>query len=198
MTHCDINGKMEKDSRLYGGAHLEENKNESLKAKLTDMGFTIKGLKILLIFSFIATILAFSLAFVEHRQYTELVDRYDDAIVKISEYQSSMAEFIDNAPVTETHTQPTSVTATTEAEKVTENKSEAYTAKTTTAKSQEVTTEKAETTRDVKETASAYYVTQSGKKYHVASCSYLSKSKIAISVDRIKAEGYTPCSRCIK
>lgn len=177
---------------------MEENRNESLKVRLTDMGFTIKGLRVLLTFSFIATILAFSVAFVEHRQYTELVERYDDAIVKISEYQSSMAELIDNAPVTEAHTQPTTVTATAEAEKVTENKSEAYTAKTTTAKSQEVTAEKAETTKDAKGTATAYYVTHSGKKYHVASCSYLSKSKIAISIDRIKAEGYTPCSRCIK
>ena len=44
----------------------------------------------------------------------------------------------------------------------------------------------------------SYYVTQSGTKYHTAYCSYLSKSKIAITMDRIKAEGYSPCSRCIK
>ena len=170
---------------------MEENKNDSLKKPIVSTGFTIKGLRVLLAFSFVATVLAFAVAFVEHRQYTELVERYDDAIVKISEYQSSVAELSDNAVVTEAGTRKEKVATTAEVTKTEESKSETYTAKTTTAKAQEVTTAKAEK-------ASTYYVTQSGKKYHMASCSYLSKSKIAITMDRIKAEGYTPCSRCIK
>jgi methylphosphotriester-DNA--protein-cysteine methyltransferase len=40
------------------------------------------------------------------------------------------------------------------------------------------------------------YVTNTGKKYHTGSCSYLSKSKIAISLSDAKAQGYGPCSRC--
>lgn len=182
---------------------MEENKNDTLKAPLVSTSFTIKGLRVLLAFSFVATILAFSVAFVEHRQYTELVERYDDAIVKISEYQSSVVELVDNTVVTEAVTNKAKVTTTKEP-KTTESKCETYTEKTTNAKAQKVTTARTETTQSAKETtvkaekSSTYYVTQSGAKYHVASCSYLSKSKIAITMDRIKAEGYTPCSRCIK
>lgn len=42
------------------------------------------------------------------------------------------------------------------------------------------------------------YVTNSGTKYHRSGCSYLSHSKIAISLSDAKAQGYTPCSRCFK
>jgi hypothetical protein len=40
------------------------------------------------------------------------------------------------------------------------------------------------------------YITDTGEKYHRAGCRYLSKSKIAISLSKAKAEGYTPCSVC--
>ena len=40
------------------------------------------------------------------------------------------------------------------------------------------------------------YVTRTGKKYHKASCSYLKKSKIPISLQDAKSNGYTACSRC--
>lgn len=40
------------------------------------------------------------------------------------------------------------------------------------------------------------YITNSGKKYHVAGCRYLSKSQISISLDDAKAGGYGPCSVC--
>jgi len=40
------------------------------------------------------------------------------------------------------------------------------------------------------------YTTRTGSKYHTSGCSYLSKSKIAISLSDAKAEGLTPCSRC--
>jgi len=40
------------------------------------------------------------------------------------------------------------------------------------------------------------YITKTGKKYHTASCRYLSKSKITISLKDAKSNGYTPCSVC--
>ncbi|MGE5629033.1 MAG: ComEC/Rec2 family competence protein [Solirubrobacterales bacterium] len=40
------------------------------------------------------------------------------------------------------------------------------------------------------------YVANSGKKYHRANCSSLCKSKIAISLEDAKKDGYTPCLRC--
>lgn len=43
-----------------------------------------------------------------------------------------------------------------------------------------------------------YYVTASGKKYHISTCSYLGKSKIEISLTDIEDKGYSPCSRCIE
>ena len=40
------------------------------------------------------------------------------------------------------------------------------------------------------------YKTETGSKYHSDGCSYLSKSRIPISLADAKAEGLTPCSRC--
>ena len=40
------------------------------------------------------------------------------------------------------------------------------------------------------------YTTNTGSKYHLDGCSYLSKSKIPISLENAKAQGLTPCSRC--
>jgi competence protein ComEC len=40
------------------------------------------------------------------------------------------------------------------------------------------------------------YVTKTGTKYHRDGCRYLSKSKIAISLNDAIADGYTPCSIC--
>jgi len=40
------------------------------------------------------------------------------------------------------------------------------------------------------------YVTKSGKKYHVDGCSFLRKSKIPMSLEEAKKEGYTPCEKC--
>ncbi len=50
--------------------------------------------------------------------------------------------------------------------------------------------------RSLPGTGGTVYVTKSGKKYHADGCSYLSSSKIAISLDDAKAKGYTPCSKC--
>lgn len=40
------------------------------------------------------------------------------------------------------------------------------------------------------------YITATGSKYHSGWCQYLSNSKIAISLNAAKAQGYTPCSVC--
>lgn len=44
-------------------------------------------------------------------------------------------------------------------------------------------------------TTSTVYVTKTGKKYHTATCKYLSQSKISISLQDAKLK-YTPCSVC--
>lgn len=40
------------------------------------------------------------------------------------------------------------------------------------------------------------YVTNTGSKYHSNGCQYLRKSCIPISLDKAKAQGYGPCSKC--
>lgn len=40
------------------------------------------------------------------------------------------------------------------------------------------------------------YVTNTGEKYHMNGCGYLSWSQNSISLSSAKASGYTPCSRC--
>lgn len=40
------------------------------------------------------------------------------------------------------------------------------------------------------------YITRTGSKYHRAGCSYLRRSRIAITLKEACARGYTPCSRC--
>ncbi|MDR2079371.1 MAG: hypothetical protein LBP74_06605 [Treponema sp.] len=40
------------------------------------------------------------------------------------------------------------------------------------------------------------YITRTGEKYHVASCSSLRKSKIAISLGDAVRRAYGPCGRC--
>ncbi|MDR1194849.1 MAG: hypothetical protein LBL00_00040 [Endomicrobium sp.] len=40
------------------------------------------------------------------------------------------------------------------------------------------------------------YITRTGAKYHISSCSSLSKSKIPISLGNAVSGGYGPCKRC--
>jgi competence protein ComEC len=40
------------------------------------------------------------------------------------------------------------------------------------------------------------YITKTGKKYHTATCRYLSRSKIPVSLKDAKANGYSACSVC--
>lgn len=45
-------------------------------------------------------------------------------------------------------------------------------------------------------TQQVVYVTKSGTKYHLGSCSHLSKSKIEKSLSDAKAQNYEPCKTC--
>ena len=40
------------------------------------------------------------------------------------------------------------------------------------------------------------YITRTGSKYHRSGCRYLSRSKISISLNSAKLQGYTPCKIC--
>lgn len=46
------------------------------------------------------------------------------------------------------------------------------------------------------EHAETVFVTSTGKKYHKDGCTHLKKSKIAISIEEAKTQGYEPCSIC--
>ncbi len=171
--------------------------------KISNVKLTYKALSVLLAFSFMATIIGFSVAYLENKNYTALTAKYDEAIEKISDLEISVSALMAtevqytatdyNPYPAENHTQEITTTLA-ETEEDT-----AYTSENTTSHTEEKISEQhSEESATTKATSGTYYVTHSGKKYHVASCSYLSKSKIAITIDRIKAEGYSPCSRCIK
>lgn len=156
-----------------------------------------RSLVALLIFSFICTLLGFGIAYNEHRNLTELSDKYDEAIEKIDQCQaavSSLSELVTSSQyippanieehlTTSDSYQITDITADSSANGETDNNT--------------TQTKPAKTTQ-TQEISGQYYVTQSGSKYHISSCSYLSKSRIAVSLETIKAKGYSPCSRCIK
>ncbi len=187
-----------------------DNKNKNTRRYLST-ALTPKSISLLLIFSFIVTVLAFGVAYNEHQKMVILSQKYDEAMVKINNCE----EVLDALVKQMEGSTDSKVTATPERE---EPKTEATTLpeesdsppanesistaenKTTTAKSDATQreTEEATTTAKAPNTSGPYFITQSGKKYHVDSCSYLSKSKIPISMDKIKSGGYSPCSRCIK
>lgn len=61
----------------------------------------------------------------------------------------------------------------------------------------EVEKPKIETPKAADKSASIIvYITKTGSKYHRGTCSYLSRSKIPISLKDAVARRYTPCSRC--
>lgn len=57
-------------------------------------------------------------------------------------------------------------------------------------------TDAAAQAQDSQKNEQTVYVTDTGKKYHSDGYQYLKKSKIAISLDKAKARGYSPCSKC--
>lgn len=75
---------------------------------------------------------------------------------------------------------------------------EVTTSASTTAQVAEEKTSETHTQKSAVDSEQIYYVTKSGKKYHIGTCSYLSKSKIEITAVGISSGGYEPCSRCIK
>ena len=167
------------------------------KTKLSlTKNLTVKSLCFMLALSVIATVLGFAVAYNEHRNLVELWDKYDEAMVKIEECEDAIAELSqkisdNNIVVTEKVEYQ---------ENYAQDVSEEYIAVTDKTDNQSATSDKTESTTAASSvvTSGKYYVTKSGSKYHIGTCSFLSKSKIAITMEQIKAEGYTPCSRCIK
>lgn len=58
-----------------------------------------------------------------------------------------------------------------------------------------VTSSSEKTTTDYSK-STIVYITNTGEKYHRSGCSSLRKSKIEISLDKAKKQGYSACSRC--
>ena len=57
-------------------------------------------------------------------------------------------------------------------------------------------TKKPATTSKPADVSATVYITDTGKKYHRSGCRYLESSKHAISLEKAKQNGYTPCSVC--
>ncbi len=55
--------------------------------------------------------------------------------------------------------------------------------------------EKAESKTEFKD-SDVVYVTKSGKKYHTADCSFLKKTKLAVTKREAEQSGKTPCTKC--
>ena len=143
------------------------------------------------------------MAYIENKNYRALTTKYDQAIEKVSDLEMSVSALMSTSvyyPANTTSAYPAEDLTEALSTTLTEAEEEiSYTTENTTSNSKaESTQQTSEQTTTIKATTGTYYVTQSGKKYHIASCSYLSKSKIAITIDRRNAEGYSPCSRCIK
>ena len=155
-------------------------------------GLTNKSLVALLIFSFVCTLLGFGIAYNEHRSLVALEERYDEAIIKIDECQEAITDLSQQIATLQTTTAPV----------ITQDiipSAEAVEDIDTTADYSSTTADtNADSTTQSQATSGQYYVTQSGSKYHISSCSYLSKSRIAVSIETIRSKGYSPCSRCIK
>ena len=137
------------------------------------------------------------MAYIENKNYNTLNTKYDQALEKLSDLEVSVAALMA-ASVSDKTDRPPSYPAENVSESTTATESENSDNSqhsSDTPLSESDAKDESSTTQTASGT---YYVTQSGKKYHTAYCSYLNKSKIAITMDRIKAEGYSPCSRCIK
>lgn len=154
---------------------------------------TEKALYALLAFSFVCTVLGFGIAYNEHRNLTALSAKYNEAIEKIDaceEALSSLSQKIDNLQTTKPYEYPVHNENPSEESNGNDTSNPSY--------SGESSASSGKTDNSSPVTDSKYYITQSGSKYHIASCSYLKKSRIPISLETIKAKGYSPCSRCIK
>ena len=182
---------MIKYNKITNGDEKMSKKSSFLKS------LTNRSLVALLLFSFICTLLGFGIAYNEHRSLVELSNKYDEAIEKIDQCQaaiSSLSEMVTSIQYTPPANTEEYLTATDiyQAPDESTDSSVPVTSDTNTPH-----TKPAETTQ-TQPVSGQYYVTQSGSKYHTSSCSYLSKSRIAVSLETIRSKGYSPCSRCIK
>lgn len=156
-----------------------------------------RSLIALLIFSFVCTLLGFGVAYNEHRSLLALSDKYDLAIEKIDECQSEISALSEKVAYIETTTSTAIIEESFISEDIYHTPDVFTNATVPSATDNNTRTETTQSTT-VKASSGQYYVTQSGSKYHISSCSYLSKSRIAVSLETIRSKGYTPCSRCIK
>ncbi len=168
---------------------MDKKSKSNFTQKLTE-----KSLLALLVLSFVCTVMGFGMAYNEHRNLSVLSDKYQQAIDKIvacEESISILSEKIDNLQTTVPAEHPTIPEEFISDEKIQNDTTSAdYNNK------QNLSGQEPEMTFQPSD--SKYYVTQSGSKYHISSCSYLSKSRIPVSLETIRAKRYTPCSRCIK
>lgn len=111
----------------------------------------------------------------------------DSAVQKTTQEKQQETTVRESSSETEKETAATSLN---EAEDITAAEKESI--------SSDPETSATESAEDVPSDQTTYYVTNSGKKYHVSTCSYLSKSRNAITLSQAKAKGFSPCSRCIK
>lgn len=183
---------MIKYNKLTDGDEYMYGKSSFLKS------LSERSLIALLIFSFICTLLGFGIAYNEHRSLKDLSDKYDVAIGKIDECQSELSALSEKVADMESATTIIITDESFTSEDfyhtldIYPDTTDAY------AKDEDTTQTKVTEATTAKASSGQYYVTQSGTKYHTSYCSYLSKSRIAVSLETIRSKGYSPCSRCIR
>ena len=163
--------------------------NKKSKSRFSH-NLTQRSLCALVIFSFLCSVLGFAAAYKEHLNLSVLSQKYQQAIEKVEACEESISELSEKIDSLQTQTL-TEATSHSQNALIPDgdNPSDISPGNRQSDSSADATTAVAD---------SKYYVTESGSKYHIGSCQYLSKSRIPISLDTIKAKGYTPCSRCIK
>ena len=167
--------------------------DENMKVKSSFLkSLSERSLVALLLFSFVCTLLGFGIAYNEHRSLAELSDKYDEAIVKIDQCQSAISNLSEMVTMTQTTLIPTTFADVSQPDDIVSQSHKESDSESSTTQS------KPDKTTQSQPVSGQYYVTQSGSKYHISSCSYLSKSRIAVSLETIRSKGYSPCSRCIK
>lgn len=151
---------------------------------------TRRSLTALLIFSFVCTLTGFGIAYNEHRNLSVLSDKYNQAMEKVDACQEAVSELSKKIELLQ-ETAHSEYTVYSEEFTTYENTGNDI-------DSPPRNNEQNTSSASSKSSDSKYYVTHSGSKYHIGSCQYLSKSRIPVSLETIKAKGYSPCSRCIK
>lgn len=165
----------------------------------------------LLCFTAAASVMSLSIAYKEHQTSLELMDKYNEAVEKISSCNKELEEIHSQqealryqleayGAILAGKASDNTVTSSTPAA---DNEGLAQTQQTS--DSQPGTQQQTSGTQQASDTQQGtqqnqsvrYYVTSSGSKYHIAGCSYLKKSKIEITLSQAVAKGYAPCSRCM-